>query len=150
MRAEKKMQIKAIKTGNYRAGMIGEIVMITDGSCIVYMPERDCMIDISKVKEIPKRTLRKYSAERIKELLKPVRLTNKARVTPSGGTLWLFEDKETKERIWINDKYLKMFQSCECYSLDTEEGCSAIVHTRYGKIIGLTLPVRVSEGTEGK
>ncbi|MCI8370937.1 MAG: hypothetical protein HFI75_00785, partial [Lachnospiraceae bacterium] len=45
MLIEKKVQINAIKTDDYRAGKIGNTVVITQGSFAVYVPEEECRLD---------------------------------------------------------------------------------------------------------
>lgn len=147
MLIENKVQIEAIKTREYMAGKIENTVMFTEGHFIVYIAEKDCLIDISKIKEFPKDGLEKYSTDKIESLLKPIKLTNKALIF-TGRTARLFENKETGDRIWLDDKYIKMFNGCDFHSAGTEEQDSTIVFTRYGKVIGLVLPMRVSEDFE--
>lgn len=147
MLIENKVQIKAIKTREYMAGKIDNTVMFTDGRFIVYIEEKDCLIDISKIKEFPKDSMEKYSADKIESLLKPIKLTNKALIF-TGRTARLFENKETGVRIWLDDKYIKMFNGCDFHSTGTMEQDSPIVFTRYGKVIGLALPMRVSKDFE--
>lgn len=147
MLIENKVQIEAIKTREYMAGKIDNTVMFTEGHFIVYMAEKDCFIDISKIKEFPKDGMEEYSADKIESLLKPIKLTNKALIF-TGRTARLFESKETGGRIWLDDKYIKMFSGCDFHSADTGERNNAIVFTRYGKVIGLVLPMRVSEDFE--
>lgn len=144
MLIENKVQIEAIKTREYMAGKVENTVMFTDGHFIVYITEKDCLIDISKIKEFPKDGLEKYSADKIESLLKPIKLTNKALIF-TGRMARLFENKEAGDRIWIDDKYIKMFQGCDFRFADTGEETKPIVFIRYGKIVGLVLPMRVSE-----
>lgn len=147
MLIENKVQIEAIKTREYMAGKIDNTVMFTEGHFIVYIKEKDCLVDISKIKEFPKDGMEKYSADKIESLLKPIKLTNKALIF-TGRTARLFENKETGGRIWLDDKYIKMFNGCDFHSAGTREQDSPIVFTRYGKVIGLVLPMRVSEDFE--
>lgn len=147
MLIENKVQIEAIKTREYMAGKIDNTVMFTEGHFIVYVAEKDCLIDISKIKEFPKDGMEKHSADKIEGLLKPIKLTNKALIF-TGRIARLFENKETGDRIWLDDKYIKMFNGCDFHSADTEEQGNVIVFTRYGKIVGLVLPLRVSEDFE--
>lgn len=147
MLIENKVQIEAIKTREYMAGKIENMVMFTEGYFIVYMAEKDCLIDISKIKEIPKGGLEKHSPGKIESLLKPIKLTNKALIFTE-RMIRLFESKETGDRIWIDDKYIKMFQGCDFRFADIGEEIKPIVFIRYGKIVGLVLPMRVSEELE--
>lgn len=147
MLAEKKVQIEAIKTKEYMAGKINDTIMFTNREIIIYIPEKDCLIDISKIKEIPKARLEELSTDKIENLLKPIELTKKA-IFFGGITARLFEDKETGDRIWINDKYLKMFKGYNSYSANIGGGMKPIVFTRNDKIVGLVLPVRISGNIE--
>ncbi len=144
MLVENRVQIEAIKTRDYMAGKVGNTIMFTEGHFIVYMEEKDCVIDISKMKEFPKDGLEKHSPEKIEGLLTKMELTNKALIF-TGRTARLFENKEIKGRIWIDDKYLKMFQNCEYFSANTNEKYKPLVFKRYGKIVGLVLPMTISE-----
>lgn len=141
MLIENKVQIKAIKTRKYAAGEINGTVMFTEGHFIVYVAERDCLIDISKIREFTKDGTEKYSADKIEKLLKPARLTNIALVFPE-RTARLFKDVETGDGIWLDNKYIKMFDGCTCYSAEIEDGIKAVVFVRYGKITGLVLPLK--------
>ena len=141
MLIENKVQIKAIKTGKYVAGKINGTVMFTEGHFIVYIEEKDCLIDISKIKEFPKDKMEKYSADKIEKLLKPVKLTDEALIL-TGKTARLFENKETGDKIWLNNKYVKMFGGCKCHSAEIEDGIKDVVFTRYGKVVGLVLPLK--------
>lgn len=143
MNAERKVQIKAIKSGGYRAGKIGGMVMISNGRFIVYMQEKDCMVDISRLGEMRGKLLELYREEKIREMLKPAVLTEEARIVPDGRMLRLYKDRESEERIWIDNRYAKMFRGCLPYSIAIEEKNKAIAYTRSGKVIGLVLPVRV-------
>lgn len=147
MLIENKVQIEAIKTREYMGGKIENTVMFTEGHFIVYMTEKDCLIDISKIKEFPKDGLEKHSTDKIESLLKPIKLTNKALIF-IGRTARLFENKETGDKIWLDDKYIKMFQGCDFRFVDMGEETKPIVFIRYGKIVGLVLPMRVSEEFE--
>lgn len=147
MLIETKVQIEAIKTKSYMAGKVDGVVMFTEGHYIVYVPEKDCLIDVSKIEEIPKKGMEEYSAEKVEKLLKPIERTRKMLVH-AGRTVRLFENKETGDRIWVDKKYAKKFEGCKPYLADMGEGYKAIVFTRYGKIVGLVLPVEVSEDAE--
>lgn len=144
MLIENKVQIKAIKTRKYMAGRVNDTVMFTEGHFIVYIAEKDCLIDVSKIKEFPKDKMEKYSAYKIEKLLKPVRLTDEAKMFTE-KTARLFENEETGDRIWLDNKYIKMFDGCKCHSAETEGGIKAVVFTRYGKITGLVLPLKTPE-----
>lgn len=104
MLIEKKVQIKAIKTREYMAGKIDNTIMFSEGHFIVYMSEKDCFIDISKIKEFPKEILEAHRADKIEPLLKPIELTIKT-LTFTRRTARLLKNSETGDRIWINDKY---------------------------------------------
>lgn len=147
MLIENKVQIEAIKTREYMGGKIENTVMFTEGHFIVHMAEKDCLIDISKIKEFPKDGLEKHSTDKIESLLKPIKLTNKALIF-TGRTARLFENKETGDKIWLDDKYIKMFQGCDFRFVDMGEETKPIVFIRYGKIVGLVLPMIVSEEFE--
>lgn len=96
MLIEKKVQINAIKTDDYRAGKIGNTVVITQGSFAVYVPEEECRLDISKLKEIPINMLEEYSSENLWSLLRPVELTNKV-VVLKKSTARLLVNKKTNK-----------------------------------------------------
>lgn len=144
MLIENKIQIEAIKTREYIAGKSGNTVMISDGRYIVYMPEMDCIIDIEKLKEFPQNGLEKYDPDKLERLLKDVKLTNKSLILSRRMARLLIE-KESGKEIWVDNKYLKMFQGCDYYSVDTGDEYKQIVCVRYGKIVGLILPMRVSD-----
>lgn len=149
MLIERKVQIEAIKTKSYMAGKADGVVMFTQGNYIVYVPEKDCLINISKIGGLRKEIVEKYNANELEKLLKPIGLTKKM-LLYTGTTLRLFENKETGERIWLDQKYVKKFKDCKPYSAYIEECDKAIVFTRYGKIVGLVLPVAVPEEMEDK
>ena len=97
-----------------------------------------------EIKEFPKDKMEKYSADKIEKLLKPVKLTNEALISV-GRAARLFENKETGDRIWLDNRYVKMFDGCNPYSAETEDGIKAVAFIRYGKITGLVLPLRIQE-----
>lgn len=147
MLIETKVQIEAIKTKSYMAGKMDGIIMFTQGHYIVYVQEKDLLIDVSKIEEIPKKGMEEYSAEKVEKFLKPIEKTRKMLLC-TGSTLRLFENKKTGDRIWINQKYVKNFDNCRPYSADMGEGVKVIVFKREEKIIGLVLPAKVSEDIE--
>lgn len=149
MLIERKVQIEAIKTKSYMAGKADGVVMFTYGNYIVYVPEKDCLIDISKIGGLRKEFVEKYNANEVEKLLKPIGLTKKM-LLYIGATLRLFENKKTGERIWLNKKYVKKFEGCRPYSVDMGERGKAIVFKRGGKIVGLVLPVAIPEEMEDK
>ena len=147
MSIETKVQIEAIKTKSYMAGKADGTVMFAEGHYIVYVQEKDCLIDVSKINELPKKCMEEYRAEKVEKLLKPIGLTRKMLIH-AGRTVRLFENRETGDRIWFDQKYVKEFKDCRPYLADMGEGYKAIVFKAGGKIIGLVLPVMVSEDTE--
>lgn len=141
MLVENKIQIEAIKTRNYLAEENDNTVMITDGYMIVYIPKDDCLIDISKLRQVGEKFLRNYDREKLKKKLVKARLSKRA----------LFLDKRTVRlyesdlgvKIWLDTKYIKLFDGCDTYSVDTGGDYKMIAFVRYEEIIGLVLPVRV-------
>lgn len=142
MLIENKVQIKAIKTGRYMAGKADGTIMLSDGRFIVYIPEKDCVIDMTKIKELPKDILEVYRADKIELLLRPIELTNKALIF-TGRTARLLENRETGDRIWLDDKHIKMFQGCSFHSADTEKQCKVAAFTKYGKLVGIVMPMNI-------
>lgn len=120
--------------------------MITQGYYIVYMPEQDCMLDLSKLKQLPEEGLERYSPENLEKRLKPVKATNRL-MYQYGERLRLFVSGDS-ERIWVNEKYEDMFRGSIFHSVKMREGYSALACTRYGNIRGLILPVKVLEEEE--
>ena len=151
MTAEKKIQVKAIKaaeTGNMNimAGRTGGTVLITQGYYIVYMPEKDCMLDLSKIKQVPEEALESYSPENLEKQLKPAKQTNRL-MYRNGKRLRLFVSGDS-ERIWVNEKYAGMFRDGVFHSVDIGKEYSALACTLYGNIRGLILPVKVLKEEE--
>lgn len=142
MLIEKKVQINAIKTDDYRAGKIGNTVVITQGSFAVYVPEEECRLDISKLKEIPINMLEEYSSENLWSLLRPVELTNKV-VVLRKSTARLLVNKKTNKKIWVNKKYLKMFKGCGFHLVDMGKKWDILACTRGGRIIGIIFPMDI-------
>ncbi len=147
MLIERKVQIEAIKTKSYMAGKADGVVMFTQGHYIVYVPEKYCLIDISKIRGLRKEFVEKYNANEVEKLLKPIGKTRKM-LLYAGRIVRLFENKETGERIWIDKKYAKKFEDCRPYLADIAEWGRFIVFKRGEKIVGLVLPVEVSEDAE--
>lgn len=143
MLVENKIQIEAIKTRNYLACKDEKTVMITDGRMIVYMSEKDCLIDISKLKRLEKKGIEKYSREKLKEKLAKINLSKKGFFFDR-RVARLYEN-DSGDRIWLDAKYIKMFDGCDTYSVDTGDNYKPIAFTRYGEIVGLALPVRVGD-----
>lgn len=143
MLVENKIQIEAIKTRNYLVGKHEKTVMITDGHMMVYMSEEDCLIDISKLKQFGEKGIEKYSREKLKEKLVKINLSKKGFFFDRRAVR-LYEN-DSGDRIWLDTKYIKMFDGCDTYSVDTGDVCKLIVFTRYGEIVGLVLPVRVGD-----
>lgn len=117
--------------------------MITDGHMMVYMSEEDCLIDISKLKQFGEKGIEKYSREKLKEKLVKINLSKKGFFFDRRAVR-LYEN-DSGDRIWLDTKYIKMFDGCDTYSVDTGDVCKLIVFTRYGEIVGLVLPVRVGD-----
>ena len=94
MLIENKVQMKAIKTGRYMAGKADSTVMLSEGCFIAYIPEKECFIDIPKLKQLPKEIIEAYRADKIEPLLRPIELTNKALIF-KGKKARLLENRET-------------------------------------------------------
>lgn len=147
MLIERKVQIEAIKNRSFSARRVNNTIMFTEGHYIVYVPEKECLIDISKINGFKSDCAEKFSAEKVEKLLKPIGKTRKMMLY-TGATLRLFENKETGDKIWLKQKYVKKFEDCRPYSADMGEGVKFIVFKRGEKIVGLVLPVTVSEDAE--
>lgn len=143
MRIEDKAQVKAIKKGNCIAGKVGNTIMLSEGHYIAYIPEKQCMLDISRMKQFPEDALIKYSPEEVEKQMKPIELTKKALIL-TGKMVQLFENEETGTRVWIDSRYLKMFRGHSYYSVEIGEDTS-IAFCSYGRIVGLVLQFIVNE-----
>ena len=125
MLIERKVQIEAIKTKSYMADRMGDTIMFTEGHYIVYVPEKYCLIDISKIDRFRSGCAGEFSAEKVEKLLKPIGATRKM-LLYAGRTVRLFENRTTGERIWLDKKYVKKFEGCRPYSVDMGERGKAI------------------------
>lgn len=149
MLVEKRVQINAIKTDAYRAGKIGDTVVITQGCFAVYILEGECKLDISKLKDIPGDALEGLNPDKMEGKLKTVKLTNKA-FALRRGTARLLVNREANKKIWINKKYLKMFKGCVFRLVDTGEKWDVLACIRAGRIVGIILPVDLYEEEVGE
>lgn len=64
MTAETRVQIEAIKNRDYLGGIYKGTAMITDGRYIVYVPEKDVIINVSKLRNLPEDGMKKVFAGR--------------------------------------------------------------------------------------
>ena len=149
MLIEDKVQIEAVKTRSYMMGEIDGKVMITQGRYIVSVKKEDFLLDIDKQKKLPEDGLEHYSTENIQSKMRAAKLSNRMLATGK-SILRAIRDEETGEYAWFDNKYLKMFDGCVPKLIKYPE-CSEYfeyydaVFTRYGEIVGILLPVRVSE-----
>ena len=134
MLIEDKVQIEAVKTRSYMMGEIDGKVMITQGRYIVFVKKEDFLLDIDKQKKLPEDGVKHFSTENIQSQMRAAKLR-------------AIRDETTGEYAWFDNKYLKMFDGCTPNLIKYQgnpEHYDA-VFTRYGEIIGIILPVRVSE-----
>lgn len=141
-----KVQIEVIKNGKYMAGKVNNTILFSNGQFICYVSEESCLIDISKIKELPMDGREKFSEDKIRETMIPIELTNEALIF-SDRTIQLFENMDN--RIWIDSKYVKMFKDYDYYSAYIEDGTKVIVFTKCEKIVGLVLPAEITEKGSG-
>lgn len=145
MLIENKIQIEAIKTRDYLFGEVGGMVVVSTGHVMVYLNEKDCLLDISKQKKISGDGLAKYDPETIMENKREAKISHRL-IDEGCGRMFLgVVDKETGEYAWFNRKYIKMFSDCTIWLVRQEDYYYA-AFTRYGKLVGIVMPVRVSEG----
>lgn len=142
MTAETRVQIEVVKNRDYLGGIYKGTAMITDGIYIVYIPEKDAIINISKLRNLPEDGMKRFSPEELMAKMKPALITRKALILGS-GLVRCFQCGEDGE-LYIQDKYYKMFKECEPYYV-VDDGHKNIVFVRYGVIVGLVLPMRISE-----
>ena len=146
MLIEDKVQIEAVKTRSYMMGEIDGKVMITQGRYIVFVKKEDFLLDIDKQKKLPEDGVKHFSTENIQSQMRAAKLSNRM-LTTGKSILRAIRDETTGEYAWFDNKYLKMFYVCTP-NLIKYQGNSEYydaVFTRYGEIIGIILPVRVSE-----
>lgn len=146
MLIEDKVQIEAVKTRSYMMGEIDGKVMITQGRYIVFVKKEDFLFDIDKQKKLPEDGVKHFSTENIQSQMRAAKLSNRM-LTTGKSILRAIRDETTGGYAWFDNKYLKMFDGCTP-NLIKHPGNSEYynaVFTRYGEIIGIILPVRVSE-----
>jgi hypothetical protein len=146
MLIEDKVQIEAVKTRSYMMGEIDGKVMITQGRYIVFVKKEDFLLDIDKQKKLPEDGVKHFSTENIQSQMRAAKLSNRM-LTTGKSILRAIRDETTGEYAWFDNKYLKMFDGCTPNLIKYQgnpEHYDA-VFTRYGEIIGIILPVRVSE-----
>lgn len=146
MLIEDKVQIEAVKTRSYMMGEIDGKVMITQGRYIVFVKKEDFLLDIDKQKKLPEDGVKHFSTENIQSQMRAAKLSNRM-LTTGKSILRAIRDEETGEYAWFDNKYLKMFDGCTPNLIKHPENSEYYdaVFTRYGEIIGIILPVRVSE-----
>lgn len=142
MTAETRVQIEVVKNRDYLGGIYKGTAMITDGRYIVYIPEKDVIINIPKLRNLPEDGMKRFSPEELMAKMKPALITRKALIL-SSGLVRCFQCGEDGES-YIQDKYYKMFKECKPYYV-VDDGHKNIVFVRYGVIVGLVLPMRISE-----
>lgn len=146
MLIEDKVQIEAVKTRSYMMGEIDGKVMITQGRYIVFVKKEDFLLDIDKQKKLPEDGVKHFSTENIQSQMRAAKLSNRM-LTTGKSILRTIRDETTGGYAWFDNEYLKMFDGCTP-NLIKHPGNSEYynaVFTRYGEIIGIILPVRVSE-----
>lgn len=142
MTAETRVQIEVVKNRDYLGGIYKGTAMITDGRYIVYIPEKDAIINIPKLRNLSEDGMKRFSPEELMAKMKPALITRKALIL-SSGLVRCFQCGEDGES-YIQDKYYKMFKECKPYYV-VDDGHKNIVFVRYGVIVGLVLPMRISE-----
>lgn len=138
MTAELKIQIDAIKSRDFLGGLYQDTAMITEGHFIVYIKSKELMIDVSKLREFQQSGMERYSAETIREKMKPAILTEKAII--NGTTIQRCFDCGEDGESYINNKYYKMFVECKPFYF-VDDNTNIIVFTRYEDVIGIVLPI---------
>lgn len=106
--------------------------------------KNDGWIPVSE--KLPEDGVKHFSTENIQSQMRAAKLSNRM-LTTGKSILRAIRDETTGEYAWFDDKYLKMFDGCTP-NLIKYQGNSEYydaVFTRYGEIIGIILPVRVSE-----
>ena len=84
MTAETKIQIEVIKNRDYLGGIYKGTAMITDGRYIVYVPEKDVIINVSKLRDLSEDGMKRFSPEELMVKMKPALITRKALILSSG------------------------------------------------------------------
>lgn len=138
MTAELKIQIDAIKSRDFLGGIYQGTAMITEGHFIVYIKSKELMIDVSKLRKFQQAGMERYSAETIREKMKPAILTEKAII--NGTTIQRCFDCGEDGESYINNKYYKMFGECKPFYF-ADDNTNIIVFTRYEDVIGIVLPI---------
>lgn len=101
---------------------------------------------ISAEDRLPEDGVKHFSTENIQSQMRAAKLSNRM-LTTGKSILRAIRDETTGEYAWFDNKYLKMFDGCTP-NLIKHPGNSEYynaVFTRYGEIIGIILPVSVSE-----
>ena len=132
MLIEDKVQIEAVKTRSYMMGEIDGKVMITQGRYIVFVKKEDFLLDIDKQKKLPEDGVKHFSTENIQSQMRAAKLSNRM-LTTGKSILRAIRDETTGGYAWFDNEHPG---NSEYYNA---------VFTRYGEIIGIILPVRVSE-----
>lgn len=108
------------------------------------VPSKNGWIPVSE--KLPEDGVKHFSTENIQSQMRAAKLSNRM-LTTGKSILRAIRDETTGEYAWFDNKYLKMFDGCTPNLIKYQgnpEHYDA-VFTRYGEIIGIILPVRVSE-----
>lgn len=65
MTAETRVQIEVVKNRDYLGGIYKGTAMITDGRYIVYIPEKDAIINIPKLRNLSEDGMKRFSPEEL-------------------------------------------------------------------------------------
>lgn len=145
MLIENKVQIEAIKTRDYFCSERDGIVYISNGSFIVYVKQKDCLLDITKQKNIFMNEIEHFWYENVMKKARKATVSNRVLII-GRGSLRGIKDDETGKYFWFDNRYFNMFKNCKVFLLEEDkDGFSPGVFTRYGEPIGVVLPVRTKE-----
>lgn len=151
---EQRRAIKALfcRDEKFYVGNSAGVYLLTDGHCITFIPEKNFLLNPERFKTLPDTTIQKYTGENFIKGLKPVKLLEKAKIL--GGIY-----KPVKriccyqcgngELIWVDERFARRYRGCTARyfeeKTDAPPFTRLIVYTLYDRVVGIVLPVRVTE-----
>lgn len=143
MNVDIKVQVEALKTGNFRTVEHEDIIMMTQGNYIVYIEKNKFFLNTEKMKKFEGDCVSSYYPEEIEKNEYAAVETNKMLRMNNKQIAVGIERVDNHEMIWINEKFLKLFRKCtpSVYCVDCKN--VGVIFKDEKMIKGFVLPVEI-------
>lgn len=147
MNVDIKVQVEALKTGTFLVAEHEDVVMVTQGHYIVYIKKDRFFLNFEKMKRFEGYISYYYPEEMEKHEHTAIK-TNKMLRMNNREIVVGIKAGDSHEMIWINEKYLRLFERCAVSAYGTGDKNTGIIFRNSKMIKGLVLHIQIREGSK--